>query len=434
MVPEGAVERSFAAPERRLNRLPSHNGYYTLSELNYDVYTGGITLFANVAAVVPGHSVKENVDSFGKPDDRIKADVVNVLGLHEEVKWMAVNPDSFYPTIDAAGNRHIRAALVSDAVYGLENSDPKQYALKYLKQPEVEKLIAELSPADQLLILDALFYRDPPSSSVWELKAGLYLDYTAKGSAKYILAFAGTENSSILDWLTNLHQAAEPGEPQYVAAIIAARRLSMVNELQGSWTVTGHSLGGGLAAAAALAANVHADTFNAAGLQRHTLCKPSTYDEEAGVCDALDDNPGLLTRFDTMSATLVDNYRIWWTGARPDGTIDSPDILSLVQSASPLLPVALGTTHDIEGLYNLTSFEHTVVSTLVTSLSKISSLADWPNVIAAILPAILAASSGKKLVDSHLMDSVIYGLLHCDACRWNVYGYAEDWLIEVVMA
>ncbi|MED5622338.1 hypothetical protein [Ideonella sp. BN130291] len=94
-------------------------------------------------------------------------------------------------------------------------------------------------------------------------RAAMYTD----GDGHYTLAFAGSND--IPDWLNNLGQGLGLDAAQYNQAIALAKdaKLAFGDEL----AITGHSLGGGLAAAAALATGSPAVTFNAAGVNDNTL-------------------------------------------------------------------------------------------------------------------------------------------------------------------
>lgn len=86
---------------------------------------------------------------------------------------------------------------------------------------------------------------------------------------KTILAFAGTDFSSLTDILTDLSQAFGGLPPQYWLAVSTARR---AKGQYGNLVLTGHSLGGGLAMYASLTTKTPATTINPAPLNsKHTL-------------------------------------------------------------------------------------------------------------------------------------------------------------------
>ena len=97
-------------------------------------------------------------------------------------------------------------------------------------------------------------------------KSAVYTD----GQGHYVVAFRGTKPTSRQDWTTNAYQAVGLPARAYGDVI----RLGKVAQKQlGSDNVAmvGHSLGGGLADAAALAGHSSAVTFNAAGLSNSTI-------------------------------------------------------------------------------------------------------------------------------------------------------------------
>jgi len=86
----------------------------------------------------------------------------------------------------------------------------------------------------------------------------------------YAISFAGTDPLSYGDLKTNVLQNFGFETALYKQAIDIAQR---VVELAGNSKViaTGHSLGGGLASAAAVMTGINAYTFNAAGLHPNTV-------------------------------------------------------------------------------------------------------------------------------------------------------------------
>ena len=99
-------------------------------------------------------------------------------------------------------------------------------------------------------------------------KSLLFEGVLENGAKTYILAFAGTENK--FDWINNLKQVAGFA-PQYKQAIDLARRLNNTSGITGNLSFVGHSLGGGLAIASALATGAQAITFNPAWVSYATI-------------------------------------------------------------------------------------------------------------------------------------------------------------------
>ncbi len=97
-------------------------------------------------------------------------------------------------------------------------------------------------------------------------QAAVYTD----GDGRVAVAFAGTDPTSIGDWINNAQQAVGLDSAQYNRAIDLGRQA--VSAFGADNVVfTGHSLGGGLASAASLATGNPAVTFNAAGVGNETL-------------------------------------------------------------------------------------------------------------------------------------------------------------------
>jgi hypothetical protein len=84
----------------------------------------------------------------------------------------------------------------------------------------------------------------------------------------YVLAFGGTERET-RDWLTNLGQAVGLNTAQFGQAACFAKECKM--NFGENLVMTGHSLGGGLAAIGAAVTNSPAVTFNPSGLHDNTL-------------------------------------------------------------------------------------------------------------------------------------------------------------------
>ena len=112
-------------------------------------------------------------------------------------------------------------------------------------------------------------------------QAGIYRDE----DGGYVLAFAGTDPSSVEDWGTNLQQGVGALSGQHGQAIGLAEQLSRA---VGSDNVvlTGHSLGGGLASTASVATDLPAVTFNAAGVHPNTVVAAALVGHESPVVSA----------------------------------------------------------------------------------------------------------------------------------------------------
>ena len=90
---------------------------------------------------------------------------------------------------------------------------------------------------------------------------------TYNGKTEYIYATAGTDFTSSKDWKNNGHQIINGKSLQYATSVTIAKTEA---EASPGVSFTGHSLGGGLASANALAVEGKAVTFNAAGLSDKT--------------------------------------------------------------------------------------------------------------------------------------------------------------------
>lgn len=88
-------------------------------------------------------------------------------------------------------------------------------------------------------------------------------------TGEYVIGFEGTKPLSRQDWLTNGGQGLGRESEYYTQAIQIARRANA--NAPGRVSFTGHSLGGGMASAAAASTGRPATTFNAAGLHANTV-------------------------------------------------------------------------------------------------------------------------------------------------------------------
>jgi hypothetical protein len=103
---------------------------------------------------------------------------------------------------------------------------------------------------------------EQPGSS---FRARVYV--TGSGDdTRYVVAFRGSTSGE--DWRNNFEQGTGNPSESYNKALAIGQRLARSDA---EVTLTGHSLGGGLASAASIASGRPADTFNAAGLHEDTI-------------------------------------------------------------------------------------------------------------------------------------------------------------------
>lgn len=99
---------------------------------------------------------------------------------------------------------------------------------------------------------------------------GFDADIYRDAQGHYVLAFAGTDPSSMADWGANAQQGVGALSSQHLKAIALAQHLASRVGSE-NMVLTGHSLGGGLASTASVATDVPAVTFNAAGVHPDTV-------------------------------------------------------------------------------------------------------------------------------------------------------------------
>jgi hypothetical protein len=147
-------------------------------------------------------------------------------------------------------------------------------------------------------------------------KAIKYQDYIT-GEDQYVLAFGGTNDK--WDWGNNFAQGWGLLPDQYNEAIDLGIKFKKDVSMKGHLVVTGHSLGGGLASAAALAGGFPADTFNAAWLHTATRARLgpdgnggaiSAYCVDYDILTALQETFGLNVDFDIFPV----GHREWLDG------------------------------------------------------------------------------------------------------------------------
>ncbi len=125
-------------------------------------------------------------------------------------------------------------------------------------------------------------------------KARIYGD----DEGRIVLAYSGTDEGK--DWLVNLGQGLGFETAHYNQAMALARQTKVA--FGDDVVITGHSLGGGLAAAAAVATDTPAVTFNAAGVHDKTMSRIGL-DPDAAAQEA---ENGLIRRYAVKNEILTD--------------------------------------------------------------------------------------------------------------------------------
>lgn len=152
-----------------------------------------------------------------------------------------------------------------------------------------------------------------------------------------VLAFQGTNFESVEDWKNNLQQGVGLTSPQYEQARRAADEFNTVfaNEER---SLTGHSLGGGMASYAALATGLEATTFNAAGLHTNTLDRVGATRDDA---------------LDLVTAHHVGGEAVSWGQDSAVADLVAAGLLGGGYAASSdfdPVPEAVGTRHGYEAI------------------------------------------------------------------------------------
>jgi hypothetical protein len=113
-------------------------------------------------------------------------------------------------------------------------------------------------------------------------RARVYVEGSG-ADARYVVAFRGS-TSDKSDWISNAKQALGVESDHYQKALNIGKQLARSGVAD--VTLTGHSLGGGLASAASIASGKNGVTFNAAGLSDATISRANSIRTNAGVGNA----------------------------------------------------------------------------------------------------------------------------------------------------
>jgi hypothetical protein len=367
-----------------------------LSDLNYNPQTGTITIWAEGVRENAQLKTLAGVEAAPRVDERIRGTVV-VNGddaAFDEVKYLVANEDSFYYALHT--RQEVRNALASRGVYSLPAiavADMPKFSL----QP---KNAADLG-VDPLVAPNL-----GPNPRVPGLKAMIYQDYIT-GDRQYVLAFGGTDDNiwelEFNDWRNNIKQGLGWSAPQYTAAMEIGDAVGAAVG-QTRLIVTGHSLGGGLASAAALVAGVRADTFNGAGLHEYTLYERDPNDKPLRnpMGGYIELYPGTAARY-TVAGNFITNRSVDY------------DILTFVQKY--IGRTAIGVQREMDG-----PKDFDLALSVAAFSASVANRNPWG-----------AAAAGLRffstMVELHLPPSILYGLLVTESSlgriQIDMLGYNE---------
>ena len=339
--------------------------------------TNTITLYAEGLKENENIKYYEDVKSGPKQNSKITVQLFeknfgedNLWLGKDQVRYVVAKPDTFYYQMVrnySILGQDLRAAAASAGIYG--SNDLPNFGLQLLASGE--------AGAGNTTGLSVCVNQKNGGNDGFN--AGVYYDYCSK---KYLVAFEGTDPSSIADWWNNIYQFGTPaqfmfGTPaQYKKAMeigVYVNTYCDINDV----IFTGHSLGGGLASAATIFAvpenysgTQRAYTFNAAAIQGATL-------EQYKQQENIDDGGRAAYNYLSKAQTLVLAY------------IVRGELLDTLQRAAS--PRAFGGKQRLE--HN---------QTLI--------LMDYTQVLSLDFTSICSLFSGENRLTLHYMDKVIEGL------------------------
>ena len=228
-----------------------------------------MSLSVSFVRPVPLVGVMEQV----KPIEQIKKEDTTPVGPRDKLQKepTAATPpkagnDLYYSMLANLGASRSEAAIANNSlITSGQRSQHADYSLALLAKdvyaPAATNIGGFTRLSDAALLSSGI---DPASlfDTASGFQAGIY-----NNKQHYVLSFAGTND--IQDWLSNIRQATGYEDVQYNQAVALGKTAKIA--FGDALVITGHSLGGGLAATAALASGTFAVTFNAAGVSDHTL-------------------------------------------------------------------------------------------------------------------------------------------------------------------
>lgn len=255
------------------------------------VHTGAAVSGPGAATIlIEGHAAARKGDKLtctGGPDDEIAAGEPTVLFAGAPAARLGNltahlgHIDQGSPTVlvgavpgGKAARLNARLEIISAARARAAQLPPGSQAEKDLLEAADE--LARLNVAvEHIRLCNAIYDGSTPEGWTRISQPGPPFDDAGTGfqavlfrndiDGTYVLAFRGTDpEPDSPDWLNGNSQGLGARAPQYQQAIALAQL--MQQQYGPLLSLTGDSLGGGLASASALATGMSADTFNAAGL------------------------------------------------------------------------------------------------------------------------------------------------------------------------
>jgi uncharacterized Zn-binding protein involved in type VI secretion len=214
-------------------------------------------------------------------------------------------------------------AMLADHTYGENPALPPGYTQLDPNTPEGQREIRDLGLQPNELAPEGSTFR-----------AEIFRRDTPTGPA-YTVAYRGTAESA--DWIQNAQQGVGMESDHYERAMRIGSRVSQNAD---NVSFTGHSLGGGLASAAAARTGRPANTFNSAGLSARTVggypdppAPVQSYNVPGEVLSGVQDNRATVLGGLTGAATAVHPS----LGGLVGGWITGREL-----GDSPILPQAYG--------------------------------------------------------------------------------------------
>ncbi len=312
-------------------------------ELSYDAATGTARIWLEALEAAPGIGTKIAIDQNGRPNMFLRATLSRIPDqepLTDKVKYLPVDPGTFFPTFVTPENRPLRNSFPATLVNGAEGrggtakpvapAQSETYGFRLVTEDELTNLLkaSKLNAKTQSYVLDVVHYKlrsykDIGRHGVYGFRAGLYRDYN---SGAYTLAFQHSRKDHCLQ----LYKDLDPNVFESAASLYVNRRftacllLSVISEKKHAMNLTdlqlaGAGVGGDLAVFATLGSGAHADIYDTTPFPAEMMKLILTRYEPSRK-ERIEPVPGSLNRMEHAD-DLVTSHRITET---PYGIEDGP--------------------------------------------------------------------------------------------------------------